>query len=139
MSQTDKICEVELSYESFKLPALPAPALSTPPPPMSFEICVIIFFFLFCQLTSSFMFLALPPSLSTPEPNTKLNSHWRSLVAIETHMPTMGRLETLGSDSSTSSNFRVWSIVRYLWRRTDTTQSLLAITEKQNQDPQLLV
>lgn len=33
---------------------------------------------------------------------------------LSTYMPTIGKAATLGSNSRTSTNFRVWSIVRYL-------------------------
>lgn len=33
---------------------------------------------------------------------------------MKTHSPTSGRLQAFGSDSSKSSNFLVWSIVRNL-------------------------
>lgn len=33
---------------------------------------------------------------------------------VKTHSPTSGRLQAFGSDSSKSSNFLVWSIVKYL-------------------------
>lgn len=40
----------------------------------------------------------------------------------QTHSPTSGRLQALGSDSSTSSNFLLWSMVKNLQRQVQLIQ-----------------